>query len=289
MNYFFLIDKPIWITSFDVIRQLRKKLNIKKMWHTGTLDPLATGGLLVATWNYTKLIPYFEKDTKEYEFTVMFDWITDSFDLWTDVKFLKEQDLEKAKNTITKNYLELLLKNKFTGKITQIPPKYSALKIWWKKAVDLVREGKSVDLKKRSCEIFFIKIIDFSFPEVTFKAKVSSWTYIRSIASDLWEELKTWWYITKLRRTKIWELDISSSIKLDFLDISRCINITNLFPKDYFIKAEGHILKKINNWLPVFWKFDYPIWQNLFVFDQKTITNIVFYDGEKLLAKRKIL
>ena len=74
MNRFYLIDKPLNVTSFDVIRILRKKLNIRKMWHTWTLDPLATGGLLIATWNYTKLIPYFDKDTKQYEFDINLDW-----------------------------------------------------------------------------------------------------------------------------------------------------------------------------------------------------------------------
>ena len=92
MNAFFLIDKSLNITSFDVIRILRKKLNIKKIWHTWTLDPLATGGLLIAVWNYTKLIPYFEKDSKTYEFEVSFDGETDSFDLWTEVAYLTEEE-----------------------------------------------------------------------------------------------------------------------------------------------------------------------------------------------------
>lgn len=86
---FYLIDKPLEYTSFDILRVLRKKLNIKKMWHTGTLDPLATGGLLIAVWNYTKLIPYFEKDTKEYEFSLNFDGISDSYDLWTPVNYIE--------------------------------------------------------------------------------------------------------------------------------------------------------------------------------------------------------
>ncbi len=259
------------------------------MWHTWTLDPLATGGLLIATWVYTKLIPYFEKDTKEYEFSVKFDWKTDSFDLATEVNFLDEKTLEKAKKTITKEYLEDILKNKFTWKIKQLPPKYSALKISGKKAVDLVREGKEVELKKRECEIFSIKIIDFSFPLVSFKAKVSAWTYIRSIAAELWEELKTWWYVTNLRRSKIWNLDISLSTNLESLEKTNSLFVTKLFPKDYFITLPDNTLEKINNGLPVFWDFDFKIWKNLFVFDGKQITNVVFYDGEKLLAKRKIV
>ena len=92
MNAFYLIDKPLGITSFDVIRILRKKLNIKRIWHTWTLDPLATWGLLIATWNYTKLIPFFEKDNKTYEFEISFDWVSDSYDLWTEVRYLSEKE-----------------------------------------------------------------------------------------------------------------------------------------------------------------------------------------------------
>jgi len=91
INRFYYIDKPIGLTSFDVLRQMRKKLNMKKMWHTGTLDPLATGGLLVAVWNYTKLIPYFEKDSKEYIFTVELNWVTPSF--WWNLLNLSEKIL----------------------------------------------------------------------------------------------------------------------------------------------------------------------------------------------------
>ncbi len=289
MDSFFLIDKPLWITSFDVIRKLRKLLNIKKIWHTWTLDPLATGCLLLATWNYTKLIPYFEKDTKVYEFVVRLDWETDSFDLGTEVKYLEKEKLEKYKKEITKEKIQKILEENFSWEIQQLPPKYSALKISWKKAVDLVRKWQDFVLKKRTIKVYFIKILNFSFPEITLKAKVSSWTYIRSIASDLWEILQTWWYITKLRRLKIWELDISSSVSLEKESLKDfTISPTLLFPKEFIISLKKDILDKINNWLAVFWNFPFPKNKSLFVFDGKYITNIVLYDWEKLLAKRKI-
>ena len=91
MNWFLLIDKPIWITSFDVLRQIKKKLNIKKIWHTWTLDPLASWCLLVALWDYTKLINYFKNDTKKYEFKIMLNWVSDSYDIETDIKFLSKK------------------------------------------------------------------------------------------------------------------------------------------------------------------------------------------------------
>lgn len=91
MNVFYLIDKPIWISSFDIIRDLRKKLDTRKMWHTWTLDPLASGLVLIAVWNYTKLIPYLEKDSKKYEFKIWLDGVSESFDLGTDVQYISEE------------------------------------------------------------------------------------------------------------------------------------------------------------------------------------------------------
>jgi tRNA pseudouridine55 synthase len=114
MNKFYLIDKWIDYSSFDVIRVLRKTLNTRKMWHTGTLDPLATGGPLIAVWNYTKLIPYFEKDKKTYEFTINLDGVTDSFDLAEDIHFLDKTLQEKYRNEITLEKIQKVLDKHFT-------------------------------------------------------------------------------------------------------------------------------------------------------------------------------
>lgn len=289
MNKFYLIDKPLDFSSFDIIRVLRKKINIRKMWHTGTLDPLATGGLLIATWNYTKLIPYFEKDTKEYEFTINLDWVTDSFDLAEEITFLDKTLQNTFKKELTKEKIEDVLKQYFTWSITQLPPKYSALKIGWKRACDLVREWKKVEMKTRDVTIFNIEVLNFNYPSLSLKAKVSAGTYIRSIAFDLGEILWTWWYITKLRRTKIGSLDISLWQKLDNFDESKSLDIKELFKNKEFIKLDKDILDKINNWLIVKGSFDYSVWADLFVYDDcNNITNIVEYDGQNLRAKRKI-
>ncbi len=288
MNRFYLIDKPLDVSSFDVIRVLRKKLNTSKMWHTWTLDPLATGGLLVAVWNYTKLIPYFEKDTKTYEFDIRLDWETDSYDLAEDVRYISEDLQEKYKKELNREKINQILQEKFSWKITQIPPKYSALKIWWKKACDLVRQWEDVEIKSREVEIFDIEILDYNYPVLSLKASVSAGTYIRSIASDLWEILWTWWYVTKLRRTKIWALDISLSQKLDNFDAEMELDIKKLFKNREFISLEKDVLEKINHWLKVSWDFEYKIWEELFVYADNKVINIVEYDGEKLIPRRKI-
>lgn len=288
MNKFYLIDKPLGITSFDVIRILRKKLNTKKMWHTWTLDPLATGGLLIAVWNYTKLIPYFEKDIKEYEFSVRFDWVSESFDLWTDINFISDEEKNKAQKEITFDKIEKLLLERFSWTITQIPPKYSALKIWWKKALELVKSWKDFEMKSREVTIKRIELLDYKYPEASFRATVSAWTYIRSIAFDMWELLWTGWYVTKLRRTKIWALDISLWQNLERFDENKNLDIKELFKNKEFISLDNELLEKMNNWLKVEWKFDYKVWEDMFVYENNSVTNIVSYDGKKLLPKRKI-
>lgn len=289
MNAFFLIDKSLNITSFDVIRILRKKLNIKKIWHTWTLDPLATGGLLIAVWNYTKLIPYFEKDSKTYEFEVSFDGETDSFDLWTEVRFLDDKRKKYFQDNLTKEKLENILKENFLWEITQIPPKYSALKINWKKALDKVRAGEDFDLVARKCAIFEIKLLDFSYPKAKILAKVSAGTYIRSIANDLWKIIWCWAYVTELRRTFIWDLDVKFSQDLENFDKEKKLDLKEIFKNKNFETINENILKKINNGLPVFWKFSFEKDSEIFAFDGENVTNIIFYDGEKLFPKRKII
>ena len=288
MNAFFLVDKPLEITSFWVLSQIRKKLGIRKIWHTGTLDPLATGCLLVATWGYTKLIPYFEKSTKEYEFTVSLDGETESFDLWEPVKFLSKKLQEEYRKEIKKEDIEKILQEKFLWKITQIPPKYSALKIWWKRACDLVREWKNIKMKLRKTTIYSIKLLEFNYPNVSIIASVDAGTYIRSIASDLWKILWTGGYITKLRRTKIWNLDISLSENLEKLTLEKQLGITNIFNTKNFISLDEAILEKINNGLKIYEKFPYKIWEDLFIEKNGIITNIIRYDWEKLFPVRKI-
>lgn len=285
---FFLIDKPEGITSFDILRKLRKKLNTRKMWHTWTLDPLATWLVLVAVWWYTKLIRYLEKENKVYTFTVWLDWETDSFDSETDIRYISDEKKQYYKKELTKQYLEELIQKNFSWKIKQMPPKYSALKVWWKKALNMVRAWEEFSLKEREVTIEYIKVLSFSYPDIEIEAKVTAWTYIRSIANDLWKIIWSGWYIKKLRRIKLWELDLSQSQELDKFDENGFIDVKWLFKKERFIELNEDILKKMNNWMEYRWKLDYIIWEDLFVEFEGNITNIVNYDSEILKPIRKI-
>lgn len=207
---FYLVNKPKGKSSFYALKQFRKILGIKKIGHVGTLDPLASGLLLVATGHSTKLIPLLEGQNKTYVFTMRLDGTTESLDLGTEVMPLNEDILSNAQKTVTKKGIEELIKAKFTGEIEQIPPAYSAIWIDGKRAYDLARKWLEVALKSRKTTIFAIKLLQFSFPEVTLQATVSSGTYIRSIARDIWTELWLGGYITDLQRTELGNLELEN-------------------------------------------------------------------------------
>ena len=299
MENFYLIDKEKWISSFDIIRKLRKKINIKKMWHTGTLDPLATGLVLVATGNYTKLIPFLEKDKKTYITTINLDWVTSSFDLAEKIEFLSEEKQEEFKKKLTKEYLEKILKNHFTWKIEQTPPKFSAVKVDWKRAYDLARKWKEFEIKSKQVEIFKIEILNYNYPELELEIEVSAGTYIRSIAKDLWNILWTWGYLSTLRRTKIAKLDLEKSVKLDGNNL-KILDIKDIFNSKYFLEKDKNwcynnweITKndfiRLNNWLERLRKFNLEVNKNYFLYDWEKITNVVMFDWEKLNSIKKII
>ena len=290
MDNFYLIDKPLDISSFDIIRKLRKKFQIKKMWHTWTLDPLATGCMLIALGSYTKLIPYLEKETKEYEFIINLDWTTSSLDLAEKIEYISEEEQKKAKINISKNQIQELINNYFIWEITQIPPKYSAIKIDWKRAYTLARQWKEVKIKSRKITILENEIISFNYPELKLRAKVSAGTYIRTIAWDLWEKLWTGWYLSYLRRTKIWKLDISDAIKLEKISIDDSISVKKVLDKDYFLENfDKNHQKRLDNWLERIAKFDLEIDKPYFIFDWKKVRNVVQYDWKILKPLKKII
>ncbi|MDQ7008946.1 MAG: tRNA pseudouridine(55) synthase TruB [Candidatus Gracilibacteria bacterium] len=305
MENFYLIDKEISISSFDIIRKLRKRLNLRKMGHTGTLDPLATGLVLVATGNYTKLIPFLEKDKKTYITTINLDGVTDSFDLAEEVHYLSEEKQEFFKNKLTRKYLENILIEKFTGIIEQTPPKFSAVKINGKRAYKLARKGEAFEIKSKKVEIINLNILNYTYPKLEIKIEVSAGTYIRSIAKDLGNILETGGYLSALRRTKIARLDTENSIKLeDFSTESfsplNTLDVKKIFNSEYFLEVDknghynnGEINKqdfiRLNNGLERLRKFNLELNKNYFLFDGERITNVVMFDGEKLIPVKKIM
>lgn len=210
------IYKPKGMTSHDVVSVLRKKLNIKQVGHTGTLDPFAEGVLPVCVGKATRLIEYFDDD-KEYLATVQFGSQTTTYDL--------EGDITQTSSTkITQTDLEKALEA-FRGEILQTPPIYSAIKVNGKKLYEYAREGKEVKIEPRKVTIYKIELKNFDElkqqAEITIKC--SKGTYIRSIANDLGENLGCYGHLIKLVRTQAGKFVVENSVQLDDLDIKNKI------------------------------------------------------------------
>lgn len=259
------------------------------MGHAGTLDPLATWLLLIATGNYTKLLHYIEKFDKVYDFSLMLDGTSDSFDCGTEIRYISKTEQEKAKEVITEEKIKNILERHFLWKIKQTPPKYSAIKINGKKALDRVRAWEDFEIKAKEIQIFDIQIEAFTYPLLKLRAHVSSGTYIRSIARDFGDILWTGAYVTKLRRTKINALEESQSQELENFDTQKVLDIKNLFPSEKYISINPLVEEELSHGRKVMMDFSWEQNTPYFVKDGNTITYVVHYDGTQLSPERKII
>lgn len=191
-----LINKPLEWTSFDVVQKLRNIIRVKKIGHAGTLDPLATGLLIICTGKFTKRINEFMSQEKEYTGTFTLGATTPTFDLESEPEnfkpFIHLTDEEIQSATL-----------KFKGEILQIPPAHSAIKIGGRRVYELARQGKEVKLEPRKITIKEFEITKIELPIVHFRVVCSTGTYIRSLASDFGESLECGAYMSSLCRTRI--------------------------------------------------------------------------------------
>ncbi len=211
-----LIDKPLGWSSFQAVNKLkwviRKKFALKKfkIGHAGTLDPLATGLLLICTGKFTKTIENLQGLEKEYTGTITLGATTPSYDLETEV------DQTFPVDHISEDLIQET-RGQFVGKIEQTPPIFSALKKDGKRLYEYAREGKAVAINKRSITISAFEITEIQLPEVKFRVVCSKGTYIRSLANDFGRALQSGGHLTALRRTKIGDYIVNKAIDpLDF-------------------------------------------------------------------------
>jgi len=201
-----IVDKSKWISSFDVIRALKRELKEKKIWHSGTLDPMATGLLLIWTWNDTKQLNSLIWLDKSYETTVDFSKKSDTRDMdyreyfeeinvnWKDIPV--EQIKEKLDSIIPEWELPLT--------------PFSAKKKDWKKLYELARNWNQI-IENKIMKTYWYEILEYCFPILKLKLDVWSWTYIRSIRHWLWEQLGLGGILTELRRIRVWEYDLEKT------------------------------------------------------------------------------
>lgn len=227
MNGLLIINKPKGYTSHDVVNVLRKKLNTKKVGHTGTLDPNATGVLPILVGAATKISKYLIEHEKTYIATIVLGKKTDTGDV--EGKIIEEDSNLKD---VDKNKLEEVIKS-FLGKQTQIPPMYSAIKVDGKKLYEYAREGISVELEPREIEILDINLIEYENNEIGFSVRCSKGTYIRTLCEDIAKKLGTIGYMKELQRTSVNQFNIKDSISLEELEninvLEKIISIEEIF------------------------------------------------------------
>jgi len=210
----FYINKPLNWTSFNVVSKIRwrlqKALKIKriKVGHAGTLDPLASGVLIVCTGKKTKLIEEFQHQTKEYIATLKLGETTPSFDLE------KEVDAVFPTEHITRELIDEVIP-RFVGEIWQVPPVYSAVKVDGKRAYDYARRGQEIELKPKLLVIDEIEVLDFALPILKIRVVCSKGTYIRALARDIGEALKSGAHLTALERTRIGDVKLENCWEID--------------------------------------------------------------------------
>ena len=221
------INKPYKWTSFDVVGKLRiticKRIGQKKIkvGHAGTLDPLATGVMIICTGKATKRIEEFQGQTKEYVATLRLGATTPSFDLEHDI------DATYPTDHITRPMIEETLKT-FVGTIEQIPPAFSACMIAGKRAYELARKGKDVELKPKTLTIDAIELLDCTMPDIKIRVVCSKGTYIRALARDIGAALQSGAHITALERTRIGNVTLDGCMTPEaFIEGLRYIQIEN--------------------------------------------------------------
>ena len=207
-----LVDKPAGITSFGVVARVRRQLSQHlgkkaKVGHTGTLDPFATGLMIIVTGKECRNAMNYSKLDKEYEATFRLGQTSSTGD--PEGELTNASDLQPTKEAI-----EAALEP-FRGEITQRPPIFSAIKINGRRAYDLARKGEAVEIPERQVTVFSLELLDYEYPNVRIRTHVSSGTYIRSLAVDIGALLGTGAYCSELRRTKVAEFDVADATPVE--------------------------------------------------------------------------
>lgn len=244
MDGIFLIDKDKGCTSRDVVNKIIKKVETKKVGHTGTLDPLATGVLVVCVGKATKLVDMLTSEEKEYIAEITLGIETDSLDITGNI--LKEEQVNITKEEIIK------VLNNFKGEYDQEVPAYSAIKINGKKLYEYAREGIDIELPKRNAsikEIELVSDIKYENNRIIFSIKclVSKGTYIRSLVRDIAHKLNTIGVMSELRRTKLGKFSINDCKLIDELKINNMLNVSEVLTDYTNIKVHESLKKDILN------------------------------------------
>lgn len=276
MDGILLLNKEIGYTSFQAINKAKRLINASKVGHSGTLDPFASGLLVVTVNKATKVNQFIETQDKEYIATLKLGIRTSTLDLEGEVIETKEVP------SLTEDMIVSAL-NKFKGKIKQLPPMYSALKVNGQRLYDLARQGIEVERKEREVEIYDIELLSFNNDEIEFKVNCSKGTYIRTLGESISEELNTCGHLIKLIRTRVGNFHIEDAYKLDELNNYKLFSIKDALVDFYKIKLNGEEIIKVKNGL----KFKFNTNEKEVLIVDKDDNPIAIYEKENNYYKSK--
>jgi len=206
-----VVDKPIGLTSHDVVQIIRRGTGIRRAGHTGTLDPRASGVLVILIGPAVRLSEFVSASDKRYQATIHLGSSTDTYD--SEGEIVEPNAPRVSVDEISEEYFNEVLQ-RFVGEIEQVPPPYSAVKVQGKKAYEMAREGEEVDLSPRIIKVYSLDILEWAPPEVVIDVYCSSGTYVRSLANDLGRELGTGAHLVGLRRTKSGRFTLRDAVPL---------------------------------------------------------------------------
>lgn len=236
------VDKPLGWTSFDAVKRLRSELSRRlkvrklKVGHAGTLDPLATGVMIICTGRATRRIEELQSGVKEYIATIALGATTPSFDLETEI------DATFETSHITRELVADILQTRFTGEIEQIPPEFSACKVDGKRAYEMARKGQEVKLRAKKLVIDEIELLSFAQNEIIIRVVCSKGTYIRALARDIGAALGSGAHLTALRRTRVGDFRAEDCLSIE--KAVELIKTTSVEYPDWYIVEQTNRINK---------------------------------------------
>lgn len=240
MNGFLLVNKPVGMTSHDVVYYLKRKFNLKKIGHTGTLDPFASGLLILCIGKATKLADLFQNKDKTYEGTIVFNHHYDTYD--HTGKILESKNIVIDKDALKEQVHQMI------GTYDQLPPMYAAIKVNGKKLYELARQGLTIKRDTRKVTLYDFKMLsELKNNAFDFFIKVSKGTYIRSVAVDLAEKLDTFGALSRLSRTSIGEYSLKDAHDLEKIEIHDLITLETYFSDYPKLVLNAYMIKLVKN------------------------------------------
>ena len=273
MNKIILIDKKRGISSFDVVRKVKKIFNIKKVGHCGTLDPLAEGLMVVVTGKYCKSARLIENGYKEYIATITFG--KNSITLDAEGPFDKSGEINKVSFDDINKVL-----NKYKGIINKKPPIYSAISYNGKRLYEYAREKIEVEIKEREVEIKELELLNYDITSLSFRCVCSKGTYIRTLGVDIANDLNNYGYISYLKRTKIGDLSVENATEIDKLTIEnlKSVNLIDAVKHYKILTVDKNVEKDVKNGK----KVDFKVMGEYLIFNQEGDI-VALYKDDKLL------